>query len=61
MKKHDRMKAACAEKMAQTQGKCVEECLQIGWCKDVYKAVGSKGKASGDQSGSGAFAPSAND
>lgn len=39
MKKHDRMKAACAEKMAQTQGKCVEECLQIGWCKDVYKAT----------------------
>lgn len=42
MKKHDRMKAACEARRIATRGQCVEECLQIGWCKHVYKAVEPK-------------------
>lgn len=44
MKKHDRMKAACAERMAKTQGRCAEECLHIGWCKHVYQVIKPKKK-----------------
>ena len=64
MRKHERMKAACAEKMARTQGKCVDECLQIGWCKYVYKAVEpkTKGKENDEnQSRSRTIAASADD
>lgn len=39
MKKHDRMKAACEARRAETKGLCADECLEIGWCKHVYKAA----------------------
>ena len=42
MKKHDRMKAACEARRIETNGKCAEECLEIGWCKHVYKSVEPK-------------------
>lgn len=64
MKKHDRMKGACEARRIETNGKCAEECLEIGWCKHVYKSVEPKkrkGNTSGIQSGSGAIAPTADD
>lgn len=42
MKKHDRMKAACEARRAETGGKCESECLCIGWCAYVYKATNQK-------------------
>ena len=49
--KTERMREACEHRQRETGGKCLEECICIGWCSEVYSSVASSraGKAREDR------------
>ena len=50
MSRAERMKAACDERYAATNGECESyDCYFLGWCDYCFEAAERKGKRVGDR------------